>query len=414
MVLQTSLSQTDPAIFELIQKEAQRKELSLELIPSENCVSAATREAVGSILTDKYCEGYPGARYYGGCVNYDEVERLAVERAKTLFSAETANVQPHSGSTANMAVYYSLLKPGDTVLGPRLDHGGHLTHGSPVNFSGKYFRIVAYGLDPQTQRYERDEIIRLAREHKPKMIIAGASAYSRQLDWEAFRIAADEVGAIFMADIAHYAGLIAGGAYQNPFPFADVVTSTTHKTLRGPRGGLILAKKVFASALDKMIFPGIQGGPHMHQVAGKAVAFLEAQSPEFKKYARQVVKNAQLLAEELLKKGFKIVSGGTDSHLLLLDLRGLGVTGAQAEVALDQVGITVNKNTVPDDPQPPKVTSGIRIGTPAITSRGFDSTDIREVANCIEMVVKNFSKSQELEKVRGRVIELCQKRPLFK
>jgi glycine hydroxymethyltransferase len=364
-------------------------------------------------MTDKYCEGYPGARYYGGCLNYDEVERLAIERAKTLFSAQTANVQPHSGSTANMAVYYSFLKQGDTVLGPRLDHGGHLTHGSSVNFSGKYFKIVAYGINPETQRYERDEIIRLAREHKPKMIIAGASAYSRQLDWEGFRIAADEVGAIFMADIAHYAGLIAGGVYQNPFPFADVVTSTTHKTLRGPRGGLIMAKKEFAPKLDKMIFPGIQGGPLMHQIAGKAVAFLEAQSSEFQQYARQVVENARLLAEELQSKGFKIVSGGTDSHMMLLDLQNFGVTGAAAEAALDTVGITVNKNMVPEDTQPPKITSGIRIGTPAVTSRGFDATDIREVANCIDTVVKNFNDARKLEKVRGQVIELCQKRPLF-
>ncbi len=409
----SSLKSTDPEIFNLIQKETERKEFSLELIPSENCSSAAVREAVGSIMTDKYCEGYPGARYYGGCVNYDKVENLAIERAKQLFGAEEANVQAHSGSTANMAVYYALLNHGDTVLGPRLDHGGHLTHGSKVNFSGKYFNIVSYGVNLDTGRYDTDEIIALAKEFKPKMIIAGATAYSRQLDWAGFRKAADAVGAVLMADIAHYAGLIAGGAYQNPFPFADIVTSTTHKTLRGPRGGLILSKKQFAPAINKIIFPGIQGGPLMHQIAGKAVAFKEALSPEFKTYAHQVVKNAQALANELLKRGFDIVSGGTDCHLMVLDLRPLNVSGADAERALDSVGITTNKNTIPNDPQPPKITSGIRIGTPAITSRGFDEKDVIEVANCIDMAIRNFDNNEKLAEVRNRVVELCKKHPLL-
>ena len=413
MISRARLSSVDSEIAALIQKETRRKEFSLELIPSENCVSEAVLEAVGSIMTDKYCEGYPGARYYGGCVYYDEVERLAQERTKQLFGAEAANVQPHSGSSANMAVYYGLLQPGDVVLGPRLDHGGHLTHGSSVNFSGKYFKIVSYGVDPETECFEAEEVMRLAKEHKPKMIICGATAYSRQFDWAAFRKASDEVGAILMADIAHYAGLIAGGAYQNPLPLADVVTTTSHKTLRGPRGGIIMGSSEKIKQINKMIFPGLQGGPLMHQIAGKAVALKEAQSSEFKTYALQIVRNAKSLASALAQRDFRIVSGGTDSHLMVLDLRSKKLAGTEAEAALGKVGITVNRNTIPNDPNPPKITSGIRLGTPAVTSRGFDEQDMEEVAACISDAIDYRNDDGRLAEVRERIVGLCQKRPLF-
>jgi glycine hydroxymethyltransferase len=408
------LSQSDPEIAKLISREAERKEFSLELIPSENCVSRAVLEADGSILTDKYCEGYPGGRYYGGCEFYDVIENIARDRAKQMFGAEFANVQPHSGSNANMAVYLGLLKIGDTVLGPKLDHGGHLTHGSPVNFSGKYFKIVGYGVHPETHRFEEEEIFRLVREHRPKMIIAGATAYSRQFDWAMFRRAADEVGAVLMTDVAHYAGLIVGGVYDNPLPHADVVTTTTHKTLRGPRGGIVLSSKpAVMKAIDKIIFPGIQGGPLMHQIAAKAVAFGEALRPEFKTYAANVLNNARALSAALIERGYSILTGGTDSHLMVIDLRPIGLTGAEVETALGKVGITVNKNTVPDDPKPPKVTSGIRLGTPAITSRGFAVADMQDVANFIDRAVKARDNDSELKEIRENVRRLCQRYPLF-
>jgi glycine hydroxymethyltransferase len=408
------LKETDPEIAELVSKETIRKEFSLELIPSENCVSEAVLEVTGSILTDKYCEGYPGRRYYGGCDNYDDVERLARDRAKQMFGAARANVQPHCGSSANMAVIFGLLQPGDTILGPRLDHGGHLTHGSEVNFSGKYFNAIGYGVHPDSHRYEADDIMKLAKEHQPKLIISGATAYSRQFDWAAFRKAADEVGAILMSDVAHYAGLIVGGAYDNPFPYADVVTSTTHKTLRGPRGGIILTNsKDYAKAINKMVFPGMQGGPLMHQIAGKAVAFKEALTDDFKAYAKQVVANARKLADELKDRGIDILTGGTDSHLMVVDLRSKDCTGAEVEEALGKVGITVNKNTVPNDPQPPKVTSGIRLGTPAITSRGFDENDMITVADCIAQAIEKRGNDSELKNVREQIVALCKRRPLF-
>ncbi|MFN8389784.1 MAG: serine hydroxymethyltransferase [Bdellovibrionota bacterium] len=411
---QSSLAESDPEIAKLISKEAERKEFSLELIPSENCVSQAVLEADGSILTDKYCEGYPGGRYYGGCENYDVIENIARDRAKQMFGAEFVNVQPHSGSNANMAVYFGLLKIGDTVLGPKLDHGGHLTHGSPVNFSGKFFNIVGYGVHPETHVFEADEILRLAREHKPKMIIAGATAYSRKFDWAAFRKAADEVGAILMADVAHYAGLIVGGVYPNPITFADVVTTTTHKTLRGPRGGIVLSNKPnIIKAIDKIVFPGIQGGPLMHQIAAKAVAFGEALRPDFKTYAANIVENARTLSAALVKHGYSILTGGTDSHLMVLDLRPLDLSGADVETALGKVGITVNKNTVPNDPKPPKVTSGIRLGTPAITSRGFTTADMQVVADCIHDAIQSRGEDAKLAQVRERVRDLCKKHPLF-
>jgi glycine hydroxymethyltransferase len=408
------LKETDPEIAELVSKETIRKEFSLELIPSENCVSEAVLEVTGSILTDKYCEGYPGRRYYGGCDNYDDVERLARDRAKQMFGAARANVQPHCGSSANMAVIFGLLQPGDTILGPRLDHGGHLTHGSEVNFSGKYFNAIGYGVHPDSHRYEADDIMKLAKEHQPKLIISGATAYSRQFDWAAFRKAADEVGAILMSDVAHYAGLIVGGAYDNPFPYADVVTSTTHKTLRGPRGGIILTNsKDYAKAINKMVFPGMQGGPLMHQIAGKAVAFKEALTDDFKAYAKQVVANARKLADELKDRGIDILTGGTDSHLMVVDLRSKDCTGAEVEEALGKVGITVNKNTVPNDSQPPKVTSGIRLGTPAITSRGFDENDMITVADCIAQAIEKRGNDSELKNVREQIVALCKRRPLF-
>ena len=414
MISARPLKEADPEIFALIEKEAHRKESSLELIPSENCVSRAVLEADGSILTDKYCEGYPGGRYYGGCEYYDVIENIARDRAKQMFGCEFANVQPHSGSNANMSVYLGLLKVGDTVMGPKLDHGGHLTHGSPVNFSGKLYNIVGYGVHPETHVFEEHEVMRLAKEHQPKMIICGATAYSRQFDWAMFRRVADEVGAILMADVAHYAGLIVGGAYASPIGIADVVTSTTHKTLRGPRGGIVLSNKAdVMKGVDKAIFPGIQGGPLMHQIAGKAVAFKEALEPSFKTYAQSVVANARALSAALVERGYAILTGGTDSHLMVLDLRALNVSGAEAETALGKVGITVNKNTVPNDPKPPKVTSGVRLGTPAITSRGFGTKEMLEVADCMDRAIKSRENESQLKAIREDVKNLCARFPLF-
>ena len=382
----------DEALFELIALEEKRQREGLELIASENFVSKQVREAVGSVLTNKYAEGYPGARYYGGCEVIDRVESLAIERAKALFGAAWANVQPHSGSQANMAVYMALMEPGDTLMGMDLAAGGHLTHGSRVNFSGKLYKVVSYGVRPDTELIDLEEVRRLALEHRPKVIVAGASAYPRFWDFKAFREIADEVGAYLVVDMAHFAGLVAAGLHPNPLPYAHVVTSTTHKTLRGPRGGLILSNDPeLGKRIDKLIFPGIQGGPLEHVIAGKAVAFFEALQPEFKEYSRLVVENAKRLAEELARRGYRIVTGGTDNHLFLVDLRPKGLTGKEAEERLDAVGITVNKNAIPFDPKPPRVTSGIRIGTPAITTRGFTPEEMPLVAELIDRALLELS-----------------------
>jgi len=413
VISRTPLLEADPQIAELVKRETERKEYSLELIPSENSVSEAVMEVTGSILTDKYCEGYPGKRYYGGCEFHDEIERLAIDRATQMFGAERANVQPHSGANANMATYFAFLNAGDTVLGAKLDHGGHLTHGSPVNLSGKLFKFVPYGVHPETHVFEETEVMRIAKEARPKLIVCGMTAYSRQIDFAMFRRVADEVGALLMADVAHYAGLIVGGAYQSPIAYADVVTTTTHKTLRGPRGGLIVCKADHIKAINKSVFPGNQGGPLMHQIAAKAVAFGEALKPEFKVYAHAVVENARALCQSLIRRGFKIVSGGTDSHVLILDLRGTPWNGALAEVALGKAGITVNKNTVPFDPNPPAVTSGVRMGTPTLTTRGMNVADMETVAECIHDAIHAQADDNKLQQVRARVKELCQQRPLF-
>ncbi|WP_347241709.1 serine hydroxymethyltransferase [Thermus sp.] len=391
----------DEALFALIALEEKRQREGLELIASENFVSKQVREAVGSVLTNKYAEGYPGARYYGGCEVIDRVESLAIERAKALFGAAWANVQPHSGSQANMAVYMALMEPGDTLMGMDLAAGGHLTHGSRVNFSGKLYKVVSYGVRPDTERIDLEEVRRLALEHRPKVIVAGASAYPRFWDFKAFREIADEVGAYLVVDMAHFAGLVAAGLHPNPLPFAHVVTSTTHKTLRGPRGGLILSQDPeLGKKIDKLIFPGIQGGPLEHVIAGKAVAFFEALQPEFKEYSRLVVENAKRLAEELGKRGYRIVTGGTDNHLFLVDLRPKGLTGKEAEERLDAVGITVNKNAIPFDPKPPRVTSGIRIGTPAITTRGFTPEEMPLVAELIDRALLEGPSEALREEVR--------------
>ncbi len=407
------LRQTDPEIYEAIVKEYKRQFYHLELIASENFTSLAVMEAQGSVLTNKYAEGLPHKRYYGGCEFVDIAEDLAIKRVKELYGAEHANVQPHSGSQANMAVYMTLLKPGDTILGMDLAHGGHLTHGAKVNFSGKVYHAVYYGLNPETELIDYDQVYRLAKEHKPKLIVAGASAYPRIIEWGRFAQIAEDVGAYLMVDMAHYAGLIAGGIYPNPVPYAHFVTSTTHKTLRGPRGGFILCKSEFAKDIDKSVFPGIQGGPLMHVIAAKAVAFREAMTEEFKDYAKQVVRNAQAMAEEFIRLGFKVVSGGTDSHIVLLDLRGKGITGKQAEDALGKANITVNKNAVPFDPLPPTKTSGIRIGTPAMTTRGMKEEEMRYIARLIAQVIDNIEDSNTIEKVSREVIELCQQFPLY-
>jgi len=402
----------DPEVAGAIAKEENRQRNKIELIASENFVSRAVMAAQGSVLTNKYAEGYPGKRYYGGCEYVDIVEDLARERVKKLFGAEHANVQPHSGAQANTAVYFAVLQPGDTVLGMNLSHGGHLTHGSPVNLSGIYFNFVPYGVDPETERIDYEQVRTLAREHKPKLIVAGASAYPRQIDFAQLRAIADEVGAYLMVDMAHIAGLVAADLHPNPVPYAHFVTSTTHKTLRGPRGGLILCKEEFAKAIDKAIFPGIQGGPLMHVIAAKAVAFGEALKPEFKEYQKQIVENAKILAESLAAKGFRLVSGGTDNHLMLVDVRAKGLTGKEAEYILDEVGITVNKNTIPYDPASPTVTSGIRIGTPAVTSRGMDGQAMRRIAEAIDIALSERNEAGTA-KARSIVAELCAQFPLY-
>lgn len=408
------LPNVDPEIYESIKGEEYREEYHLELIASENFVSRAVLEAQGSVLTNKYAEGYPGKRYYGGCLYMDRVEDIARERVKAIYGAEHANVQPHSGSQANMAVYFVVLNPGDKVLGMNLAHGGHLTHGSPVNFSGKFFNFYFYGVDKETERINYDAVWNLAKEVKPKLIVAGASAYPRIIDFEKFASIAEDVGAYLMVDMAHIAGLVAAGLHPSPVPYAQFVTSTTHKTLRGPRGGFILCKKEFAKEIDKAIFPGIQGGPLMHVIAAKAVAFKEAMSPDFKEYQRQILLNAKALAEELMRLGYRLVSGGTDNHLMLVDLRDKGITGKEAEKALEEAGITVNKNSIPFDPQPPTITSGIRIGTPALTTRGMKEDEMRYIARLIHEVLSNIKDDKVKEKVKSEVEELCKQFPIYR
>ena len=414
MDLLKNLDVVDTEIQEAINKELSRQRDKLEMIASENIVSTAVMQAQGSILTNKYAEGYPGKRYYGGCEYVDIVEQLAIDRAKKLFGAEYANVQPHSGAQANTAVYFALLQPGDTILGMNLTDGGHLTHGSPVNISGKYFKIIPYGVDKETERIDYDELERLAKEHQPKLIVGGASAYSRIIDFERMAQIAKSVGAYFMVDMAHIAGLVAAGLHPSPVPYADVVTTTTHKTLRGPRGGLILCRDAeFGKQFNKAIFPGIQGGPLMHVIAAKAVAFKEALSDEFKVYQQQVLDNAKALADELVKKGFRIVSGGTDNHLMLVDLRSKNITGKEAQFLLDEIGITANRNTIPFEPLSPFVTSGIRLGTPALTTRGLKEEDIREVADIIADVIENREDSAVIETTKAKVQAICKKFPLY-
>ncbi len=405
----------DPELFKAIQGERRRQEEHIELIASENYTSPRVLEAQGSVLTNKYAEGYPGKRYYGGCEYVDIAEQLAIDRAKQLFGADYANVQPHSGSQANAAAYFALVQPGDSILGMSLDHGGHLTHGAKVNFSGKFFKAVQYGIRPDTGEIDYDQVQKLAEEHRPKMIVAGFSAYSRVIDWARFAAIAKSVGAYLVVDMAHVAGLVATGFYPNPIPHADVVTTTTHKTLRGPRGGLILARKndEITKRLNSIVFPGTQGGPLMHVIAAKAVTFLEALQPEFKEYQRQVVANARALAARLAKNGFQIVSGGTDNHLFLLSLVGRNITGKDADAALGKANITVNKNAVPNDPRPPMVTSGLRLGSPASTTRGFKEGEIEQVADFITEIIDADGSDAAIEKVRPRVIELCRRFPVY-
>lgn len=403
----------DPEIVEAIDLEFGRQKSHIELIASENFVSKAVLQAAGSVLTNKYAEGYPGKRYYGGCEFVDIAEDLARDRAKALFGADHANVQPHSGSQANTGVYMAVLTPGDTVLGMDLSHGGHLTHGSPVNISGILYKFVAYGVDKETGRINYDEVLRIAKECKPKMIVAGASAYSREIDFKRFGEIAQEVGAMLMVDMAHIAGLVATGLHMNPVPYADFVTTTTHKTLRGPRGGMILCKKQYAKAIDKAMFPGIQGGPLMHIIAAKAVAFKEAMSPDFKVYQQQVINNAQALAAALVKRGFNLISDGTDNHLMLVDLRNKDITGKDAEKLLGDIHITCNKNTVPFETASPFITSGIRLGTPAVTTRGFDEAAMDVIAEVINMAITHRNDEAVLEKCRNMVAELCNKFPLY-
>ncbi|HFN8468760.1 serine hydroxymethyltransferase [Staphylococcus aureus] len=404
----------DKVIAEAIEREFQRQNSNIELIASENFVSEAVMEAQGSVLTNKYAEGYPGRRYYGGCEFVDVTESIAIDRAKALFGAEHVNVQPHSGSQANMAVYLVALEMGDTVLGMNLSHGGHLTHGAPVNFSGKFYNFVEYGVDKDTERINYDEVRKLALEHKPKLIVAGASAYSRTIDFKKFKEIADEVNAKLMVDMAHIAGLVAAGLHPNPVEYADFVTTTTHKTLRGPRGGMILCKEEYKKDIDKTIFPGIQGGPLEHVIAAKAVAFGEALENNFKTYQQQVVKNAKVLAEALINEGFRIVSGGTDNHLVAVDVKGsIGLTGKEAEETLDSVGITCNKNTIPFDQEKPFVTSGIRLGTPAATTRGFDEKAFEEVAKIISLALKNSKDEEKLQQAKERVAKLTAEYPLY-
>lgn len=410
---QEFLKETDPDIFNAISEELERQRNGLELIASENFVSRAVLAAMGSVMTNKYAEGYPHARYYGGCHVVDKAEDLARDRAKMLFGCDHVNVQPHSGSQANMAVYFSVLKPGDTILAMNLAHGGHLTHGSPVNFSGKLYNIIPYGVDKATEQIDFAEVERLALEHRPKMIVCGGSAYPREIDAEKFRVIADKAGALLFFDIAHIAGLIAAKCHKDPVPFCHFLTTTTHKTLRGPRGGMILTTGEYAKDIDKNIFPGMQGGPLMHVIAAKAVAFKEALEPSFADYQKKVISNAKTLAEELLACDFHLVSGGTDNHLILVNLNSKGVTGKDAEAALDRAGITVNKNSVPFDTRSPFVTSGIRIGTPALTTRGFGGDDMRRIARWIDRVVKNIGDEKEIGKVRAEVLEACKNHPLY-
>ena len=405
------LAKYDKEIYDATCLELQRQRDNIELIASENIVSKAVLLAAGTILTNKYAEGYPGKRYYGGCQYVDIVENIARDRAKKLFGAEHANVQPHSGASANLAVFFALLTPGDTVMGMSLAHGGHLSHGSPVNISGKYFNIVPYGVNDETHTIDYDKMLEIARECKPKMIVAGASAYARKIDFKRCREIADEVGAYLMVDMAHIAGLVAAGLHESPVPYADVVTTTTHKTLRGPRGGLILCKQEYAAAIDKAVFPGTQGGPLMHIIAAKAVALGEALTDDFKQYQRNIIANASALSKALTAQGFNIVSGGTDNHLMLVDLRPFNITGKELEKRLDEVRITVNKNTIPNDPQSPFVTSGIRIGTPAVTSRGFGVEDMAVIAEYIKRTAADFENSAD--EVRSDVAELCRKHPIY-
>lgn len=405
------LQNYDKEIYDACSAELQRQQHNIELIASENIVSKGVLLAMGSVLTNKYAEGYPGKRYYGGCEKVDVVENIAIERAKKLFGAEHANVQPHSGASANLAVFFALLECGDTVMGLNLAHGGHLSHGSPVNISGKYFNVVPYSVDKETEMLDYDEIRRIALESKPKMIIAGASAYSRTIDFAKIREIADEVGAYLMVDMAHIAGLVAAGLHPNPVPYADVVTTTTHKTLRGPRGGLILCREALAKQIDKAIFPGTQGGPLMHIISAKAVAFGEALTDEFKEYQKQVVKNSKALADALIEEGFRVVSGGTDNHLSLIDLRPFGITGKDFEKKLDEVHITANKNAIPDDPQSPFITSGLRVGTPAVTTRGLKEAEMKQIAKWLRDIATDFEANKE--RVKSEVIALCEKYPIY-
>lgn len=408
------LAVVDPELNGYINEELNRQRNKIELIASENFVTPAVMEAMGTVLTNKYAEGYPGHRYYGGCEYVDKVETLAIERAKKLFNAKFANVQAHAGANANLAVYFAFLKPGDTIMGMNLSQGGHLSHGSPVNISGKYFKVVPYGVSKETEVIDYDEMEKIAKEHQPKIIVAGASAYPRVIDFARVAEIAHSVGALFMVDMAHIAGLVAAGLHPSPMPYADVVTTTTHKTLRGPRGGLILTNnEEYAKAINKSIFPGVQGGPLMHIIAAKAVAFGEALKPEFKEYQENIVKNAKAFAEALIKEGFRLVSGGTDNHLVLVDVRGQGLTGKVAEHLLDEVGITCNKNTIPFDPESPFVTSGLRLGTPAATTRGFNEDDFREIAAIIGLVLNNPEDAAKHEEAAKRVAALCAKYPMY-
>ncbi|CAK7022250.1 serine hydroxymethyltransferase [Tissierella sp.] len=406
----TNLTKHDPEVMNIIEMELNRQKKHIELIASENFVTPQVMEAAGSYLTNKYAEGYPAKRYYGGCEVVDKVENLARDRMKQIFGADHANVQPHSGSNANLGVYFAVLKPGDKVLGMNLSQGGHLTHGSPVNISGTYFNFIAYGVNKETETIDYDEVREIALREKPRMIVAGASAYPRQIDFAKFREIADEIGAYLMVDMAHIAGLVAAGLHPNPVPYADFVTTTTHKTLRGPRGGAILCKEEYAKAIDKAIFPGIQGGPLMHIIAAKAVAFGEALQDDFKAYQQQTINNAKALAEGLLKNGFRLVSGGTDNHLILIDVRTKGLTGKKAEALLDDIGIATNKNTIPNDPESPFITSGIRIGTPAMTTRGMKEEDMMEIA---EIITLALDENNDRDEIRTRVAKLCDKYPLY-
>ena len=408
------LSKVDPEVAEAILQETRRQAGKLELIPSENFVDEAVLEAQGSVMTNKYAEGYPGKRYYYGCEYVDVVETLAIERAKKIFGADHVNVQPHSGTQANMAVYFAMLQPGDTILGMNLAHGGHLSHGSPANFSGRFYNVVAYGVDKTSETIDFDEVAEQARKHRPKVIVVGASAYPRTIDFAKFRAIADEVGAVVMADIAHIAGLVAAGIHPSPVPVCEFVTTTTHKTLRGPRGGVVMCKSEFAKVLDSRVFPGSQGGPLMHTIAAKAVAFKEALTEEFKQYQIQIVQNAKALAESLLSEGFRLVSGGTDNHLMLVDVSSIGITGKDAGEALDRAGITANKNMIPFDTKSPMVTSGIRIGTPAITTRGMKEPEMKAIGRMIAHVLKNIQDESRITAVRAEVQALCEQFPLYR